>query len=141
LKCFFDTSVLVAAALLQHPRHEPSLVAYAQARKADSFCSVHSLAELYATLTRLPGSQRLSCAEALLFIQDLRKRVSIVTLSEEQYLNTMSSLVSAEIAGAAIYDALLARCAVQCAADRLYTWNVTDFRRLGDDIAKKVRTP
>jgi predicted nucleic acid-binding protein len=138
---FFDTSVLVATALLQHPQHQPSLLAYAHARKTDSFCGAHSLAELYATLTRLPGSQRLSCEDASLFIQDVRKRLSVITLSQEDYLETISSLVAAHISGAAVYDALLARCALKSGAEVLYTWNVDDFRRLSSEIAKKVQSP
>jgi predicted nucleic acid-binding protein len=141
VRFFFDTSVLVASALLQHPRHQPSLLAYSHARKANAFCGAHSLAELYATLTRLPGSQRLSCEEASLFLQDVRKRLSVVTLSEEDYLKTISSLVSAQIAGAAVYDALLARCALKSGAEVLYTWDLDDFRRLGPEIAKRVQSP
>jgi predicted nucleic acid-binding protein len=141
LRFFFDTSVLVATALLQHPQHQPSLLAYAHARKTSSFCGAHSLAELYATLTRLPGSQRLSCEEASLFLQDVRKRLSVITLGEEDYVKTISSLVSAQIAGAAVYDALLARCALKSGAEVLYTWDVDDFRRLGPEIAKRVQRP
>jgi predicted nucleic acid-binding protein len=141
LRVFFDTSVLVASALLRHPQHQSSLLAYAHARKTDSFCGAHSLAELYATLTRLPGSQRLSCEEASLFLQDVRKRISVITLTEEDYLRTISSLVSAQIAGAAVYDAMLARCALKSRAEVLYTLDVDDFRRLGPEIAKKVQRP
>jgi predicted nucleic acid-binding protein len=99
------------------------------------------MAELYATLTRLPGSQRLSSEDASVFIHELSNRISIVTLKEREYLKTISRLVSAGIAGGAVYDALLAQCALKCEADVLYTWNVTDFRRLGPEIANKVRTP
>ncbi len=141
MRLFFDTSVLVSAALVQHPQHASSLTAYAQATKLNAFTSAHSLAETYATLTRLPGSQRMSCEEALLFLEDVRKRLTVVPLDVEDYIKTISSLAAAGISGGAIYDALLARCAIKSGAEILYTWDVADFRRVAPEIAKQVRTP
>jgi predicted nucleic acid-binding protein len=79
--------------------------------------------------------------QALLFLEDLRERVAIVTPSEEDYLSTITSAVTADIIGGAIYDALIACCAIRSDSEMIYTWNVADFRRLGPDIAKRVRTP
>src|SRR6185312_7371441 len=54
MKEFFDTSVLVAACLGDHPHHEASAKAFVKAAKKRSSCAAHSLAELYSTLTSLP---------------------------------------------------------------------------------------
>jgi hypothetical protein len=43
--------------------------------------------------------------------------------------------------GGAIYDALLAHCALKAKADTIFTWNIDHFRRVGPEVAKRVRTP
>jgi predicted nucleic acid-binding protein len=83
----------------------------------------------------------MSCEEALLFLEDVRKRLTVVPLDVEDYVRTISSLAAAGISGGAIYDALLARCAIKSGAEILYTWDVADFRRVAPEIAKQVRTP
>ena len=141
LKRFLDTSVLVATVLMQHPHHSRSLAVYSECRKADGYCAAHSLAETYATLTRLPGNLRMSAEQALLFIEDVRRRLTIVSLDESEYFAVLLEAAAEDIGGGAIYDALIAHCAINSRADVLYTWDVTDFRRLGTNIARRVRTP
>jgi predicted nucleic acid-binding protein len=45
------------------------------------------------------------------------------------------------IAGGAIYDAVLAHCALKAKARAIYTWNTKDFVRLGPEIAGRVKAP
>jgi len=45
------------------------------------------------------------------------------------------------IVGGAIYDAVLAQCALKADAEVLLTWNDRDFTRLGPEIARLVKTP
>ena len=40
-----------------------------------------------------------------------------------------------------MYDALIAACALKAEADVLYTWNIGHFLLLGDEVARKLRTP
>jgi len=141
LKRFFDTSVLVATVILQHPRHPASLEIYSQSEKGAGFCAAHSLAETYATVTALPGNLRMSGEQALLFLEDVRRRLTVVSLNEGDYFAAISAAIGEDIVGGTIYDALIGRCAVKSGADAIYTWNVADFRRLGPEIAKRVRTP
>ena len=57
----FDTSVLVAAVLRQHPAH-PEAAAWLQAVKSEERSGVvaaHSIVELYSVLTRLPLHPRI----------------------------------------------------------------------------------
>ncbi len=68
MKSFFDTSVLIPAFLEDHEHHEASLEAFLKADKKQGFCGAHSLAEVYSTLTRLPGRHRLSGEQVLLFL-------------------------------------------------------------------------
>ncbi len=56
MRTLFDTSVLVAALVEQHPKHERAIPWLSKA-KADKFEFIvvsHSLADLYAVLTTLP---------------------------------------------------------------------------------------
>ena len=57
MKQFFDTSVLIAAFWGSHAQHESSLKLFAAAHKKKSACSLHTLAEVYATMTALPVKQ------------------------------------------------------------------------------------
>jgi predicted nucleic acid-binding protein len=141
LKSFFDTSVLVATVLAQHPHHAPSLAVYRRSEKHNSACAAHSLAEIYATLTRLPGKQRMGTDQVLLFLDDVRERLKIIHLTEDDYYSTISAAATAGILGGTIYDALLARCALKSGCEIVYTWNVADFSRLGSELARRTRTP
>ncbi len=141
MRQFFDTSVLVAVVVAEHPEHATSIVTYAQSKKKDSACAAHSLAEVYATVTRLPGKSRMSCEQALLFIQEVRNFLTVVTLDEEDYISTLTKASTNNTAGGIIYDYLIARCALKAQADVLYTWNVGDFSRLAPEIARIVSTP
>ncbi len=141
MKYFFDTSVLVSVALLRHPHHAPSLAAYLKANTENGCCAAHSLAELYATLTRLPGDDRMAGDQALLFLEELRERLKIIALEAQAYYSTIASAAAENIVGGTIYDMLLAQCAVQAHAEIIYTWDIRDFSRFGSAIAKRVHTP
>jgi predicted nucleic acid-binding protein len=56
MKVLFDTSVLVAAFEVSHPRHGICLpwLQRVQTSDIDGYVSTHTFAELYSVLTRLP---------------------------------------------------------------------------------------
>jgi predicted nucleic acid-binding protein len=141
VKFFFDTSVLLPSFFEDHEHHEASLRAFLKADKTRGCCGGHSLAELYATATRLPGKHRLSGDQVLLFLENIYERLTIVTLTAEEYRTAMKEAAAAGIAGGTIYDALLAACAVKAEAEVIYTWNVKHFQQFSPGIAKRVRTP
>jgi predicted nucleic acid-binding protein len=141
LRYFFDTSVLVPALLDEHPHHAASLSALLRANKKNACCAVHSLAEVYSTLTHLPRTHRVSGDQAMLFLGDLVERLTLITLDALEYWSAISDAAAQNISGGTIYDALLARCALKSRVDILYTWNVGDFERLGTEVASRVRTP
>ena len=78
MKSFFDTSVLVATFLENHEHHERSFALFEDAHRKNACCGAHSLAEIYATLTRLPGKFRLGTDQVLLFIELIEERLEIV---------------------------------------------------------------
>jgi predicted nucleic acid-binding protein len=141
VKFFFDTSVLLPAFLEDHEHHESSLKVFLGADRRTGCCAAHSLAELYATVTRLPGRHRLSGEQALLFLQDTYERLSVITLSTQEYYLVLKSAAAVGIVGGTIYDALLARCALKADATTIYTWNIRHFQQLGPEIAQRLKTP
>ncbi len=141
MKSFFDTSVLVAASVEVHEHHERSFALFARANRKTAGCAAHSLAELYATLTRLPGKTRVSADQALLILDSVEERLEIVALDVREYRLAIQHAAATGIVGGTIYDALIGRCALQARATSIYTWDVADFQRLGAEFAAKVRTP
>jgi len=141
MKVFFDTSVLIAAALVQHVHHQASFAAYSAADKKHCACAAHSLAEVYSTVTRLPGQHRVSCEQALVLLEDITQRLTTVALDGKEYCSAIAAAAGEGILGGTVYDALLAHCALKTRADVIYTWDVRDFQRLGPEIAKRARTP
>jgi len=141
VKAFLDTSVLVQAFYTHYPHHEPSIDLIRRHEKHEIACGAHNLAETYSVLTGMPGKDRVSSAEALLYLADIRDRLTIITLSEQEYFNAIKASSEMGVAGGAIYDALIAHCALKAEAETLYTWNARDFKRLGPPIAARVSMP
>jgi predicted nucleic acid-binding protein len=141
MKAFLDTSVLVATFYAQHEHHAPSIDLFLRFAQDDACCAVHSLAEIYSVLTGRSGRDRVSGDEALLFLTNVRDRLTTINLDREEYFGAIEASAPLGIAGGGIYDALLAHCALKARAESIYTWNVRDFRRLGPAIAGRVKTP
>lgn len=141
MKEFFDTSVLVASFWSGHRDHEASLKRLAAANKQKSACALHPLAEVYATMTALPVKDAIPPDQALLFVQEVRDRLTIIALNEAEYRETIQQAAERGFASGRIYDALLLRCAAKTKAEVIYTWNVRHFRAIDPRQADKVRTP
>ena len=141
MRYFFDTTVLVAGVLEEHEHHEPSFSALSTASRTSAFCATHNVAEVFATLTRYPGKQRLSAEQALLALTAIESRFTIVALETREYLAAIRRFAAIGITGGTIYDGLMAACAVKAKVDVLYTWNIGHFMLLGDEVARNVRTP
>ena len=141
MRAFLDTSVLVATFYGDHEHHTPSLDVFLRFGKAEACCGAHTLAEVYATVTGMPGWWRAGGDAALLFLRDIRENLTLVSLDAGEYFQTIEQAAQANLAGGAIYDALLGRCAVKSKAEILYTWNTQDFLRLPQPIAGRVQRP
>ncbi len=136
-----DTSVLVPVFVPGHIHHERSFELFSRATVKSAFCAAHSIAEVYATMTRLPGKHRTSAQQALTFLEMIEERFSFVALDVEDYLATIRDAAALGVVGGTSYGALVAACARKAKADVLYTWNIGHFLLLGDVVAQKVRTP
>jgi predicted nucleic acid-binding protein len=138
---FLDTSVLVPVFLADHPHHDASMALFLTCSPGTAGCSAHSLAEVYATLTRLPAPYRAQPGHAAKCVEAIATRLRLIELTGLTTLETIRNAASENIAGGALYDALIAACALQSAADRIYSWNTKHFARLGPQVAARLTTP
>lgn len=103
----------------------------------------HSIAEVYAALTRLPVRPRIHPAEAARIVtENILPHFAAVSLAKKDYLDALSTMASGGWTGAKIYDALLLRCAARCAVERIYTFNLGDFQQLAPaSLREKICAP
>jgi len=141
VKAFVDTNVLVSAFYTDLAHHEASLTLLEKYPRSQICCSAHSMAELYSTLTRMPPPRRARPEEAMLFLADIKSRLTQIALTSEEYFAAISKYSSMGVVGGAIYDALIARCALKSRAEKIFTWNIRHFRQFGPEVEKKLRTP
>ena len=141
MKEFFDTSVLVAAFRREHVHHVPSLKRFATAEKRHSACSLHSLAEVFSVMTTLPVKPMIPPEQALLFVEEVRNRLTLVSLSAEEYFAAIQNVASWAFTGGRVYDSLLLACAAKCKAQAFYTWNLKHYQSLAPDLASRIQTP
>jgi len=141
MKAFFDTSVLVAVFYGDHIHHRASLELFIQFDKSTGCCGAHSLAEVFSTLTRMPGRHRISGEQALLFIGSIRERLSIIALQGDEYAEALEASAARGIIGGGIYDALLAYCAMKAQAKTIYSWNIRHYVLCGPEVTRRLRTP
>lgn len=137
MQSFLDTSVLVATFYGDHQHHARSIALFSRQKKSSGATAAHCLAEVYAVVTGMPGKNRASPDEVLLFLRDVRERLSVVALSEAEHVRALEESAAAGISGGSIYDALIAHCALKAKAQTVYTWNTKHFLRLSELIASR----
>lgn len=138
---FFDTSVLIAASDAEQLHHERSRRLLAAAKPATSACGAHTLAEVYAVLSRLPGGRRQRPEFAGRLVEQIAGRMTVVPLTAKEYQDAIHKAALANVAGGTIFDALLLACARKIAAERIYTWNLRHFQLVAPDLAERIVTP
>ena len=141
MKEFFDTSVLVAAFWGGHTHHHASIRSLAAADKKQSGCGIHSLAEVYAVISSLPVAPAIPPEQVLLFVQEMRSRLALISLNEQEYFQVIQGCAERGFTGGRVYDALLLACAAKSGAQTIFTWNVKHFRAIAPEIANRIRTP
>ena len=141
MNAFFDTSVLVPVFYGDHEHHAPSLSLFLSVGKEDGCCGAHTLAEIYSTLTGMPGKYRVTGDQAMLFIGSILERLSVVALTAEEYAAALESWSKMGIVGGTIYDAVLASCALKSRAEAIYSWNLRHYRQLGPEVERRLKSP
>ncbi len=138
---FFDTSVLVASFWGGHVHHHASVARLGAANKRQSACGIHSFAEVYAVMTALPVKPLIPPEQALLFVEEVRNRLTLVSLNGEEYFATIERTAGRGFGSGRVYDALLLACAAKIEARTIYTWNLNHYQALAPELAARIRTP
>jgi predicted nucleic acid-binding protein len=128
-----DTSLLVAALVRDHPNHSRALpwLQGAQGGKFPLVLASHTLAELYAVLTTLPVTPRISPPMAQSLIeQNTGSCAKVVSLTPAAYRAVLKRIAALGLGGGIIYDALICEAARKGGAEQIVTFNDADFRRL-----------
>ena len=141
---FFDTSVLVAAMVAAHPMHDRAFfwLKKTKAKEIGFVVCTHTLAELYAVLTRLPVRPKISPGTAARLIRENVEAIAtIVALSSADYRSVIKDLSERGIAGGTIYDALISRAARKSGANLLLTFNPDDFKLIWPNGIELIHVP
>lgn len=136
-----DTSVLIATAQVSHERHRPSRELWNQCVQHSTAVSTHTIAELFNTLTAMPPALRLAPRDAVLAVETFLQRLTPITLTADEYMETVRRTANLGHSGGMIYDALHLACARKIQAERIYTWNVKHFQMVAPDLADRIVTP
>ena len=144
MKIFLDTTVLVAAVVAHHPHHARALSVISGVLSGDDHGHVaaHGLAETYAVLTTLPVTPRIGPEAASKLIgEDIVAHFDVVALTAREYERLIAGLSERSVMGGATYDVIQLECARKAAADRVYTFNVKDFRGLDPELSTRIVAP
>ena len=144
MKAYFDTAVLVAACIADHPHYRPAVTALeaAHTRKVEACVAAHGLAEFYSVLTRTPFSPPVFPHEAWQFVADNIVPVfEIVSLSSQEYQESIQRCAQSGWTGGRVYDVLHLKCAQKANCDRIYTFNVRRFRQLAPELSECIHAP
>lgn len=131
MNLFFDTSVLIAASVAEHPRHGRAFAALDQIRRGEhkGWISQHTIAEFYAVLTAAPVTPRIHPSEALRILEEnLLPHFQVIALEPVDYAEVVREMASGGWRSGRVYDALHMRCARKQPIDRVYTYNGKDYR-------------
>ena len=145
MKAYLDTNLLVAASVQDHPHHVPSfdLVKAIKQGALQGCISTHGLAEFYSVITRAPFTPRVHPTEAGRFLdENILPFFELVVLLAEDYKTVLRSCIAAGLIGGVVYDALHLHSAEKANCDRIYTFNVRDFRSLAPkEFLDKISAP
>lgn len=144
MRVLFDTSILVAAIVAQHSAHRSAAPILRQAHigEFEGLIAAHSLAELYAILTRLPFRPLISPATARQAIEhSVLSKLEVISLTEQDYIEVLSHLEQRGLIGGITYDALILKAAMKGEAERIYTLNAGDFKRIYPELSERIVSP
>ena len=131
MKLFFDSSALIPVFYADHEHHNASASVFLPAGKG--FLCPSFAGEVYASLTGLPIRPRITGPEGSAIVSQIRGRLRLVPLSEAAEYATALESTSPADGGGAVYDALIAACALKAGATKPIAWDVKHFNSIGLD--------
>jgi predicted nucleic acid-binding protein len=122
-------------------RHGASIQCLSSADKKHSSCGIHSLAEVYAVMSSLPVAPGIPPEQVMLFVEEVRSRLTLVLLDEKEYFQTIQRCADRGFTSDRIYDALLLSCAAKSGAQTIFTWDLKHFQATAPELTDRIRTP
>jgi predicted nucleic acid-binding protein len=143
VKVLFDTNVLIGAFLPEHKSHADCVVWLERAQLGEiaGYVGTHSLAELYSNLTKLPLKQKITPALAQGLITTNLQTFVKVSLDVADYMAAIDVVTRYGLVSGAVFDAVIAQAGLKVGVDRILTFNVRDFERLGDEVRGLIQVP
>jgi predicted nucleic acid-binding protein len=143
MKVLFDTNIIVAAMIESHPNHAVSFLWIQQVKTQEitGYISTHSIAEIYAVITRLPLPKPIRPHQAYAAIINNLETFNTIDLESADYLEILKNITQLNIIGGGVYDAIIAQAALKANVDILLTLNPKHFIRLGKNVAQLIRNP
>jgi predicted nucleic acid-binding protein len=143
VKVLFDTNVLIGAFLPEHKSHAACVVwlERVQLGEIEGYVGTHSLAELYSNLTKLPLKQKITPALARDLITTNLEVFVKVSLDVADYVAAIDRVTQYGLVSGAVFDAVIAQAGLKIGVDRIVTFNVRDFERLGDVVRQLIQVP
>ena len=140
-EALLDSNVVVAALAKAHQHYEPSAAIFRNAPPRRFAIAAHSLAEIFATLTRRNvGAQfRWSGEEAWAALQSVAAVTVLTGLTPGQTFDTIRSYAEGGGIGPRLYDRLIGQVAIHYAIPMIVTWNVKHMQGLFPELV--VKTP
>ena len=92
-------------------------------------------------MTALPVKPAIPPEQAWLFVEEIRKRLTTVTLDADEYFDALRLSADRGFSSGRVYDALLLRCAAKVKPRAIYTFNVRHFQAIAPELADRIRTP
>jgi predicted nucleic acid-binding protein len=123
---YFDTSVLVPAAVTRRPHNAPALAVLEElvSRKHRGFISAYSLTEVYSVLTRTPFKPPLYPSEAWQIIAEMiLPHMELVPLTPKEYQEVVRTVPSAVGPGAGFMTP--STCAARKRRDAIVSTHLT----------------
>ena len=144
MKIYIDTNIVVADAVDNHPHNAnaASLFREIQVRGWTPVISTHGLAEVYSILTGAPFYPRISPAVAWQIIEEnILASFEIEPLIRSDYTKIVRECAISGCIGGRVYDAIHVHAARKAKCERIYTFNVQDFRQIAPDLVDRIMAP
>ena len=144
MKILFDTSVIIAALVESHPKHQRAFPWLKKSKKNEFelIIACHTIAELYAVLSALPTKPRISPAAAWRLVhENIEATGKIVSLTAAEYSSVIKKISERGLVGGITYDALIAKVAEKSKVEQLLTLNSDHFKRVWPEGEKIIVSP
>ena len=124
---YLDSSIIVPALLARHPNHQDCF----HLVNAHAVTSCHALAESFSTLN---GQYKVANFKVTEMIERFAEVAQLETILPTDYLAVIKEARTRGIQGGLIYDAIHAAVARRLGVEKVFTYNLSDFKHVAPDL-------